>query len=192
MKGFFVTLLAVGLVAPGCDLREREEAVQKREAVLNEREQQLLLKEKTLQVKEEELGRRQLRIDSTRNLDTTHLVNPALAGNWAVKMTCTEATCPGWAVGDTKTEQWNFTYTQNTLVVKAMANDKLVRVYTGFYNGTTAELAEQRAKTDSLNKTKTTLRMRLVDDTHLEGQREIIREGECRVVYGLQLQKNNP
>ena len=192
MKGSTILLVVVLIGFTGCDLREREEALQMREAALNEREQQLLLKEKTLQVKEEELSKRQQLLDSTRNSDTTHLVNPALVGNWSVKMTCTEATCPGWAVGDTKTEQWNFTYTQSTLVVKAMASDKLVRVYSGFYTGSTVELVEEKPVSDTLNTTKTVIRLHFVDDTHLEGQREIIHQSECRVVYGLQLQKINP
>lgn len=191
MKGFCIFLLALLLFTTGCDLRQREEALQKKEAILNDREQSLLLREKTLQLREEEVLKREQHLDSTMKQDTTRLVQPALIGRWDVKMTCTEATCPGSAIGDTKTEVWEFSYAGTTLMVKAIASEKLVRVYTGFYTGNTIELVEERPGTDSEGSTKMVIRLRLSDDTHMEGQREIIRENDCRVVYSLQLQKQN-
>lgn len=187
MKGIFIPLAVFVLCMAGCDIRQREEVLQQREAALNEKEQQLLVKEKTLQVKEEALLRREQRLDSTLKTDTTHLVNPALVGRWEVKMVATETTCPGSAVGDTKTETWDFAYQGNIIVVKAIVSEKLVRVYTGFYTGNTIELVEE--VTNSQVTSKMVIRLRIVDDTHMEGQREIVRQGDCRVLYALQLQK---
>jgi hypothetical protein len=118
-------------------------------------------------------------------------VNAALVGTWSVRMTCTETTCAGSAVGDTKTEQWDFSYQGNTIMVKASANEKLVRVYTGFFTGNTIELVEERAGAENQRSSKMIIRLRIIDDTHMDGQREIVRENDCRVVYTLQLQKNN-
>ncbi|HET7897311.1 MAG TPA: hypothetical protein VFL47_06570 [Flavisolibacter sp.] len=189
MKAFVIMLMAIVALTSGCDLRQREEALQQKEEALNEREQQLLLKERTLQAKEEELGKQQKRLDSTLVSDSTHKIIPALAGSWSVKMTCIEATCPGSAVGDTKTEVWQFSYAGNTLVGKAMAGDKLVRVYTGYVVESTIELKEERTGTDNTPPANINVRLHIVDDLHMEGQREITREGECRIVYDLQLQK---
>lgn len=187
MKGLVICLLLFFL--SGCDTREREVALQKKENLLNEREQQLLLKEKTLQAKEDEVNKRRQQLDSTTKADTVHKVVPMLAGAWQVKMTCTETTCAGSAVGDTKTEQWIFLYQGTTLLVKAMAGEQLVRVYSGFYTNDAIELAEDKSSTATQTAAKMTIRLRMVDDTHLEGQREIVRENDCRVVYALQLQK---
>lgn len=189
MKGPVLLLLPLFLLFSGCNLREREEALRLRETALNEREQQLMLREETLQVKEAALNQRTVNVDSTRLQDTTHVVNPALAGNWQVKMTCTETTCPGSAVGDTKTEQWNFAYQDNRLVVKAVAGEQLARVYTGYSTASGIELAEENAGAGNQPAAKMMVRLHRVDDTRLEGQREIIRENDCRIVYALQLQK---
>lgn len=173
----------------GCDQRKREEELQKKEASLNEREQELLLKEKTLEAKEKELSKREHHLDSTEVSVTTQLVNPVLAGTWSVKMTCIQTDCTGSAVGDTKTEQWNFSFQNQAIVVKAFAGEKLVRVYTGSYTGNAVELVEERLNDNKAPSSKIVVRLRIIDDTHLEGQREILRENDCRVVYALQVQK---
>ena len=187
-KSYVIPLLLLLVCGAGCNLRQREEALQKKEADLNQREQELLLREKTLQVKEDELNKQKQAFDSTMKVDTSHIVNPVLAGNWDVKMTCTETTCTGSAVGDTKTEEWSFAYEGATLVVKATANEKLVRVYTGNYSGSAIELEEEKTAAQS-PQARMIIRLRPVDETHMDGQREIVREKDCRVVYALQLQK---
>jgi hypothetical protein len=60
-------------------------------------------------------------------------------------MTCTETTCPGSAIGDTKTETWDISYQNNVLLAKANVGDKLTRVYTGTYDGTNLVLIEDVA-----------------------------------------------
>jgi polysaccharide deacetylase 2 family uncharacterized protein YibQ len=141
-------------------------------------------------LKEEELLKKENSLDSTIKTDTAHIVNSALTGNWLVKMSCTETTCPGSAVGDTKSEQWQISYQMNALIAKAMSNGQLVRIYKGFYTGNTIELIEDRNNTSSGPVVKMVVRLQLVDETHLEGRREIIRD-DCKVVYDLQLEKQN-
>ncbi len=175
----------------GCDLRQREEALVKRETLLNQREQELLLKEKTLQLKEEELVKREQRLDTTRILDST-VYNAALPGTWDVKMTCTETSCPGSAVGDTKTETWEIVYQENNVIARAFNNNKLARVYSGFFTGNTLELVEMRESTDDQPATRMVVRLRLSSETQMEGQREIERIGQCKIIYETMLNKKAP
>lgn len=188
MKRFVLYLLVLVFLSSGCDLRKREEQLQAKEAALNQKEQELLLKEKTLQIKEDELLLRERKSDSTIKTDTTNLYNTAIIGFWAVKMTCTEATCPGSAVGDTKTEQWNISYEANTIIAKAMSDDKLVRTYTGIPGGQVIELVEGPHESALQPATKMIVRLRLIDSTSMDGKREIIRNN-CKVIYDLQMEK---
>jgi len=189
MKWFSLFLIALFFCTPGCELKQREAELEKREAALNQKEQELIVKEKTLQIKEQELLQREQKMDSTLKADTIHQYNPALTGTWQVKMTCTETTCPGSAIGDVKTEQWNISYQASTVVARAMASDKLVRIYTGSFNGSTVELVEDKTSTVSDTTTKMVVQLRFIDATSMEGQREIIRNNECKIVYALQLEK---
>lgn len=174
----------------GCDMRKREESLQKKEAALNEKEQQLLLKETTLQLKEEELAKKQQLLDSSLVSDTTAKYNPAIIGTWAVRMECTETTCAGSAVGDTKSELWEMSYQGNNVIAKAKVNEELVRVYSGIYTGNTLELIENREGTPDQPATKIIIRLRLVNDKQMEGLREIERIGNCKIIYSMLMNKN--
>lgn len=197
MTRVIVLLLPLLLLCTGCDLKKREEALKQKEAALAEREQQLTFREKSVAIKEEELLQLQKHLDSTKISmdsvkainDTALIYNQQLIGNWSVRMTCTETTCTGSAVGDTKTETWNISYDSSFIVAKAIAGDKLVRVYTGSYVGTNLTLSENVTNVPSEPATKMTIRLTTVDDNTMEGQREIVRENDCRIVYSLQLSK---
>lgn len=184
-----VLMVIVLLAFSGCNFREREEALKKRETALNEREQELILKEKTFLLKEKEVLKKEEALDSSRNADSSHILNPILPGTWNVKMTCTETTCAGSAVGDTKNETWQLAYQGNSILAKAMVNNQLVRVYTGFYTGNTVELVEDKTSVVAPSKAVMVVRLRIVDKAHLEGEREIARENNCKVVYAVQFEK---
>jgi len=185
MQTLFIGLLFTLFVFSGCGIRQRETELDNRAAELAKREQELLLKEKTLQIKETELNERQQTLDSTMS-DTSNF-NPQISGNWNAKMTCTEATCPGSAVGDTKTEVWQFSYLNQNLVVKAFANNSLVRVYTGSYKDGNIVLNETVGATEQSPATQFKVRLSLSNNGALEGSREIERSGECKIVYSLVL-----
>jgi hypothetical protein len=191
MKSLLLYLTILLLFASGCESRRKQEAMEQRIAALNQKEQELLFKERALQLKEEELLRREAKIDSTLNTDTAGLVNPALVGNWSVKMSCIETTCTGYAVGDTKNEVWNISYQGNNILARAMAGHQLVRVYSGRLRGNTVELAEGRDSTVATPGTKMFVRLTMNTQNIMEGQREIIRENDCKVVYALELVKDN-
>lgn len=189
MKYFVPLLLLLLFSTQGCDLRKREEALTKKEAELNQKEQELVLREKTVQLKEEEFQKQQQVIDSARLIDTSAVYNAALTGMWDVKMTCTETSCPGSAVGDTRNETWEITYQEKSVVAKALANNDLVRVYSGFFTGNTLELVETRENTASQPATRMVVRLRPVSETQMEGQREIERIGECKIIYAVVMNK---
>ena len=175
-----------------CSLREREKEIEKKMSELNQKEQELVLKEKSLQLREDELAKKEKLLDSTLNKrqgDTLATVNPQLVGNWVVKMNCIETTCSGSAVGDTKTEQWEISYQENTVIAKAMAGQALVRIYTGSYSGNTLQLTTQSEQASGLQAAKMTVTLILSHDNEMEGEREIIRADDCKIVYALQLKK---
>lgn len=183
----FVLLLL--LLLQGCNLRQQEDNLNKREAALNEKEQRLLLKERTLQLKEEELLKKQQLADSLLIADTIAKYDPALVGNWDVKMTCTETTCTGSAIGDTKAEIWDISYQENNVIAKAKVNDELVRVYSGIYTGNTLELSEMLPESAAPTR-KIIVRLQLAGESKLQGQREIDRlEENCRIVYTMDMSK---
>ena len=193
MIRLIILCFTVVLLCSGCDSKAREEALQKKETELAEKEQQLTLKEKSLQIREEELMQLKQQLDSVKTKKDTALVyNQQLIGEWNVKMTCTETTCPGSAVGDTKSETWNINYENNLIVARAMVNDKLVRVYTGSYDSTNLILSEEVTNAPTEPATRLTIRLALTGENTMEGQREIVRENDCRIIYSLQLSKQQP
>ncbi|MBA2745554.1 MAG: hypothetical protein H0U44_04935 [Flavisolibacter sp.] len=175
------------MIFSGCNMRERERQLDQRSAALDQKEQELVLKERSLQLKEEELLKKEQQADSIKLVDTTAVYNPGLVGIWSVRMVGTEATCPGSAVGDTKTETWHLSYQNNNILVKAMTGDQLVRVYSGTYNGKTIELSEDRESSAATPSTSMIVRLRIMNQNLLEGQREILRDAQCKIVYSVQM-----
>lgn len=187
----WIVLFSVLCLMTGCSLREREKAIEKKTSELNQKEQELLFKEKSLQLREDELVKREKLLDSTMNKkqgDTLASINPQLVGTWIVKMNCTETTCTGSAVGDIKTEQWEISYQENTVIAKAMAGQDLVRVYTGSYVGNTLQLT-QSEDTNAPQAVKMRVTLSVSHENEMEGEREIIRGDDCKIVYALQLKK---
>ncbi len=188
LRKFILYFPIILLFSAGCGLRSREEALQKKEADFAEREKQLQFKEKTLQLKVEELALREKQIDSTRQ-DAPQVYNDTIVGQWNVKMTCIETSCTGSAIGDSKSETWQFTYQDHNILVKAMAGDQLARIYSGSYDGTNITLTEDVAHSSSAPATKILVRLILSGNNAMEGQRDIIRENDCKIIYRLQLNK---
>jgi hypothetical protein len=189
MKIWPVLFLLPCLLLPSCGIREREEALEQREKEINQKEQSLLLLEKQLQLKEEDLLRRQKILDSTHQLARldSSLINPKLVGKWAATMRCTATTCEGSAVGDVKNELWNIAYQDRNVIVKAMADGKLVRTYTGAFTENNLQLTAQQE--ENAPQTKMTAQLTFRSDTELEGERKIMRDNSCQIVYALTLSK---
>jgi hypothetical protein len=189
MKRLFLITGILLLWATACNDRQREQALENRETALNQREQELVLREKTLQLKEEEWQRREKQPDSLHIADSSKQLIPEIIGTWSVKMTCTETTCTGSAVGDIRNEQWHVNFQDNNIIVKAMTGDQLVRVYTGTYSNHAIELVNDPNAVASHPTAKMTVRLRLLNNRTMEGQREIIREENCKIIYAVQMNK---
>jgi hypothetical protein len=194
MKWLLYLPLLIVFIISGCGLQEREAALQKRETELTRKEQELVVKEKDLQLKAEELADKEQQLKKAQQPDTlahtpVNAFNPALAGKWNARMTCTETTCPGSAVGDTKTETWELSYQNERVIAKAMTGENLIRIYSGTYQNNLLELTENVELSPAGPATKMVVRLTLLNPTTLEGQREIIRSSDCRIVYALQLIK---
>lgn len=181
---FFLSTLLIS----GCGIRERESSVQNKETALAQKEQELSLKEKTLRLKEEALAKREQQMDSTQQ-DSASFYNPKIIGLWAAKMVCVETSCPGSALGDTKSEIWDISYQGNLVVAKAMTDDIVVRTYAGTYMNNFLELTENVDLSPNAPATRIVVRLALRDENTMEGKREIIRSGDCRIIYSLQLNK---
>ena len=128
MKRIIFIGLALLPLLWGCDLDEREKAVERKALELQQKEEELQARELALTQKEEALARLTQPLDSTHK-DSSLIYDPRLIGLWSVRMTCTQTTCPGSAVGDTKTEQWELSYQGHHILAKALVSDTLTRVY---------------------------------------------------------------
>lgn len=191
MKIVYFIFLGLCLISSGCGLRQREEALEKKENEINQKEQRLLLREKELQLKEEELAQRQRVMDSTQNQFLTNdsaVINPQIIGNWSVTMRCTATTCEGSAIGDTKNETWQIYYQDQNVIIKAFADNKLVRTYTGVHTDRNIQLVAQQDET--MPQAKMTVQLNLKTANEMDGTREIVRANNCQIVYALTLRKS--
>ncbi len=178
------------LLLLSCEGPQAEDQLRQREADLTRREQELTQRENALALREKLPAPPAATPDTLRPLAPADSVRArAFAGTWAVRMNCIEADCPGSAIGDSKSEQWDVSYAVGTFTVRARANNQLTRVYTGALAGSTLELTAQHLPGERLPDAVITVQLQAVDDQHLEGRREINRPAPCRIVYALALTK---
>lgn len=192
--GIYILLLCAIMLFSSCGIQEQRAQLNQKEQALRQKEQELTLKEQELNRREQALNERQKKMDSVLIMpDTLTARYPDLIGNWSVKMVCTDATCPGSALGDTKVEQWSLGFSNNQVVVKALNNKKqLIRVYTGYIapDGTltlSAQIAEPDAN-EPLS-AQINVSLNLIKDGIMSGQREILHPDNCHIVYSLNLKK---
>ena len=190
-KAIFLMFL-IFAVLPACDTPKEERDFQAKETELNQKEQELLMKEKSLELKEEELAKREQLLDSTANKDSTNSLSALhqnIPGVWNVTMRCTQTTCPGSAVGDTRNEQWKITFQNNTVIATAIKDKKFLRIYSGTYIGNSFELSAQPDTVDREQTAEIIVRLQKTKDNEMAGLREIIRPEDCRILYALELSK---
>jgi hypothetical protein len=177
------------LLAGGCQNQDQETQLRRRETDLASREQKLLLRENELILREQRLAKATQVLDSTRQQQPADSVQASMLGTWATRMECIETDCQGSAIGDGKNEEWQISYVQNAVLVKASVNNKVVRVYSGAFNGNTLELTAQHPAHDTLPDATITVQLQRASSRRLEGRREISRPDNCRIVYALALTK---
>ncbi|MCU7549105.1 hypothetical protein OCK74_08260 [Chitinophagaceae bacterium LB-8] len=192
MKSVIITLFLFSLLTCSCDIRKREQILTQKENELNQKEQELFLKENALQLKEEELLRRSQSLDSLHiNVPTdTVFINPEFVGLWTVQMHCIETSCPGSAVGDVKTEQWDISYQNNATIAKVIDDAKVVRIYSGTSTSNSIEMTFQQSNTETNKVTNMIVRLEQTAKKRLEGRREITRGPEnCKIIYAVEMEK---
>jgi hypothetical protein len=106
-----------------------------------------------------------------------------------VRMYCTETSCAGSAIGDTKNEQWEISYQDGSVIAKAMSDNKLTRIYIGTYQNDMLRLTSSHEELPSKKVTNMLVRLQIRKPGEMEGQREIQRPENCRIIYGLELKK---
>lgn len=187
MKWIFLVLLSFSFSS--CGLRQREMELDRKTNELNQKEQELSLKEQSLAAKEQQLNDREKQMDSTSSVvkDSLILEHNKIPGTWMVEMQCTETNCPGSAVGDTKSEQWEIKFLDNLVVASAMSNNQLIRIYTGSYFGNLLKLSVQQDSTQT--SAKMNVRLTQTKEKEMEGEREIIQANGCHILYSLKLKK---
>lgn len=188
MRQSTLLLFFVATTTLGCNSNKKEQTLQIWEDSLVAREQALAIREQQIQYKEQELQKAQAEsVDSTTVNDSTAIVNSGYLGRWNVFMDCTETSCPGSAIGDSKTEQWNITYSNGCIETQAMAGQKLIRVYSGVLLGNVLELMYYNAD-PATQATRIMVRLIKEPSGALSGRREITRN-DCKIVYKVQLEK---
>lgn len=181
MKYLQVIFLLGCIFFVSCGLNEREKVLKGKETQLNAKQQELLLWEQQLTQKETELNEREHKLDSTRNeIDSVAIHGPSLSGIWQIKMQCVETSCDGSAIGDVKTERWEFSEENNSIIVKAFAGKTMVRIYNGSYTQTGIKLVENNSQPQS----NMEVNLRILKEGKMEGTRDITLPN-CKTSYSI-------
>jgi chromosome segregation ATPase len=185
MKPIYIPILLLLIFFQSCGLNEREKNLKKLQQETAQKEQELLAWEQRLKLKEQELDHIKLSLDSAKKqIDSIGVHNPALIGKWTVKMNCTETTCEGSALGDTKTEQWEMSYKDSNVIVKAYAGPVLIRVYIGSYKNDVLKIVDEKPNSGAL----ISATLNFTGAEKMEGSREI-QQKDCKIVYALNARK---
>jgi hypothetical protein len=176
-------LLLFAMIILGCGQEEKN--LKNRSAQLDSLQDSLTAKQHELHLKEVELMKREQVLDSSSVMDTASVFNQDLAGKWQVRMTCVETTCEGSAIGDVRNEQWNISFKNDVVIIQAVSNGKVHRLYTGLYNGRELQLVSNSSEVE------TTIKVTLNPKTanKMAGKREIRQAGNCVIIYSLDLDK---
>lgn len=184
LKNTFFVLLAASFILVSCDYKEKEKN-------LTDREKQLLEKEKTFAKKESEyqslLKMRDSIFAKKDSGDSIVIATwPAeISGPWNGKVICTESNCSDYAVGDQRTDIWEFDNDSTQPITKIINNNNLVRLYSGKFENNEIKLS---FKTDSTAKKNVEMSVLLNDisDNKIKGTRTITSDG-CTAKFSVEL-----
>lgn len=192
----YLTIVTGICLLSGCGLQEQRQQLKQESVLLRQKEQELALRGQELDAREQLLNERQMKMDSVLiGKDTLSKIFPEIPGRWLAKMVCTDAGCPGSALGDTKVEQWAVTFQNNMVVVKAMNNKfQLTRIYTGSIAPDGQVSLKAQAPDDSLSTSQyaqISIQLKQTKNDAMQGQRDIIQPEGCHLTYSLDLKKQN-
>lgn len=196
MKTFFSIFLILLCIA--CNDNTRKSELNRRQLIIDEKEQSLVELEKKLLIREQQLAQREKTIDSLqRNLNQNDsVVSPVdsveyaslFGGLWSVRLDCTLSTCENFAVGDTKTETWNLGTDGKRVVAQVVSALPGTKIFTGSVEQHTLYLQETLQPSDSNAVSKNELRLNILSNNEISGERELTRQN-CRVLYKVLMRK---
>lgn len=178
---FFIILL----MFTSCTDSEKEKKLQ-------ERENSLMLKEKEFAAKEDEYRNLIAMRDSiTQQADSVVVNNlPAnILGKWNGKMVCTESSCAEHAIGDQRTDVWEFSENGKTVLAKVTDRSGNLKVYSGSYSNSELNLQSKEDST-STRKTEINLIWNNLQANSLKGARKVIANNNCVAKFTLELEKS--
>ncbi|GEN69511.1 hypothetical protein [Chryseobacterium rhizosphaerae] len=181
LKNTFFVLLAASLLLISCDFKEKEKN-------LTDREKQLLEKEKIFAKKESEyqsLLKMRDSVFAKKDSVKTAVWPAEISGSWNGKVICTESNCSDYAVGDQRTDIWEFDNDSTQPITKIINNNNLVRLYAGKFENNEIKLS---FKTDSTAKKNVEMNVLLNDisDNKIKGTRTITSDG-CSAKFSVEL-----
>lgn len=185
MKPISMLLFISVVLLQSCGVNDREQKLKQKQEEMMLKEQQLMVWEQQLKIRERQLETEKVSLDSVKKqIDSAGVYNPAISGKWSVKMSCTETSCDGSAIGDTKTEQWYISYNQNRVTVRAYSGPVLIRVYVGAYKNNSLKIVDEKPNPDALIGAT----LNFINEGRMDGIREI-RQKDCKIVYVLNARK---
>lgn len=166
------------LCLQSCGHKEKEEQLARREQQIAKKEQTLMQWEQQLTVMEKELLQKKKKQQEDSTAVTDSLQAQAVTGKWVVKMRCTETSCSGSAIGDSKTETWEITY-EKGIIVNAFTGSELSRIYNGSFSQNRLEAVNGQPGSESVMRVMLELK-----ENKMEGTREVERT-DCKIRYTL-------
>ncbi|GAB3996361.1 hypothetical protein GCM10028807_38710 [Spirosoma daeguense] len=180
-----ILLLGSGLLLVGCHDKEREQQLEQREQALLEKEKQFALKEADYQ------SLTKMRDSLMIKQDTTIVAAwpSSIAGQWNSKVICIESNCPDYAVGDQRSDLWEFSSDSTQMVTKVINNNKLVRVFGANYADNQINLSY---KTDSTAAKQVNMNVLLneISASKLKGTRTVMVDNKCTARFSVELSRN--
>lgn len=178
MKIWTLFFVLFTLCLQSCGHKEKEEQLALREQQIAKKEQTLMQWEQQLTVMEKELQQKKKKQQEDSTAITDSLQAQAVTGKWVVKMRCTETSCSGSAIGDSKTETWEVTYDKGT-IVNAFTGSELSRIYNGSFSQNRLEAVNGQPGSESVMRVMLELK-----GNKMEGTREVERT-DCKIRYTL-------
>lgn len=183
-KIIYYLLIPLMIVSTGCNNNEREKQ-------LDQREQELLAKEKEFAKKEAEYQSLLQFRDSLAAVRDTNLLRiwpDSIAGKWNAKLVCTESNCNNYAVGDQRTDQWEFSSDSTNLLAKVTSSNQLVRVYTGSFENQKIAL---NFKNDATPEKQVEMNVDIAEISYnkMKGVRTIKSADNCVAVFSVELNR---
>ncbi|RAJ90895.1 hypothetical protein LX87_05439 [Larkinella arboricola] len=173
------------LILVSCRNQQQEQQLLQREQALLEKEKQFALKEADYQA----LTKMRDSLIAVRDTGIQLGAWPQIpAGPWSSREICTESTCSDYAIGDQRSDTWEFSSDSTQRAAKVISNNRLVRVYTAQYANNALKLS---FKTDSSASKRVEMSILLneISPTKMKGVRTVTVDNQCNATFTVELSR---